>query len=50
MSKDTASETYGNKDGYSLCGGRSVSLTDNSSVLELIGSSGITLSTLGDQI
>jgi len=33
MSKDFLSQTYGNKDGYSLCGGRSVSLIDNSSGL-----------------
>ena len=50
MSKDTASETYGNLDGYSFCGERSVSLIDNSSGLELIGTSGITISTFGDLI
>ena len=33
-----------------MCGERSVSLIDNSSGLELIGTLGITLSTLGDLI
>jgi hypothetical protein len=37
MSKDSVSKTYGNFDGYSMCGGRSVSLIDNTSNLELIG-------------
>ena len=50
MSKDTASETYGNLDGYSLCGGRSVNLIDTSSSIDQIGSTGITLSILGDSL
>ena len=44
--KDTASETYGNNDGYTLCDTRAPHLIDNASNLEvdLSGSTGITLS------